>query len=154
MPTYDYRCKGCDHLFEHFQSISDPLLKKCPACGKNRLERLIGAGAGILFKGSGFYSTDYRSSAYTEAAKKDTAPTAGGGGDNKSAKGDTPKGDAGSTASGPTAAGSTADAKDRKSESRPASTTPPPAAPAKSPATRSSDAPPAKTGSSSKRRRD
>ena len=77
MPTYDYRCKACDHAFEHFQSISSPLLRKCPECGKPKLERLIGAGAGLLFKGSGFYITDYRNSAYHDAAKKD-APTPAG----------------------------------------------------------------------------
>lgn len=71
MPTYDYRCGACSHTFEHFQSMSDPLLKKCPECGKKRLERLIGAGAGLLFKGSGFYITDYRSPSYQDAAKKD-----------------------------------------------------------------------------------
>lgn len=88
MPTYDYRCNGCGHTFEHFQSMSDPHLKKCPSCGKAKLERLIGAGAGLIFKGSGFYITDYRSDSYHEAAKKDgsgqaaadakPAPAAGG----------------------------------------------------------------------------
>ena len=74
MPTYDYRCGACGHQFEHFQSISDPRLKKCPECKKPKLERLIGAGGGLLFKGSGFYITDYRSSSYQDAAKKDAAP--------------------------------------------------------------------------------
>ncbi len=76
MPTYDYRCTSCNHAFEHFQSMSSPLLKKCPKCAKSKLERLIGAGAGLLFKGSGFYITDYRSSSYQDAAKKDGAPAA------------------------------------------------------------------------------
>ena len=76
MPTYDYRCAQCGHTFEHFQSISSPLLRKCPKCGKPRLERLIGGGAGLLFKGSGFYITDYRSSSYQDAAKKDASPPA------------------------------------------------------------------------------
>src|SRR5262245_15866403 len=75
MPTYDYRCKACGDAFEHFQPISSPLLRKCTKCGKSALERLIGPGAGLLFKGSGFYITDYRSSSYQEAAKKDAAPT-------------------------------------------------------------------------------
>jgi putative FmdB family regulatory protein len=74
MPTYDYRCGACGHEFEHFQSIHDARLKKCPKCGKPKLERLIGTGGGLLFKGSGFYITDYRSSSYQEAAKKDAAP--------------------------------------------------------------------------------
>ena len=76
MPTYDYRCNACGHAFEHFQSIHAPKLKKCPKCGKPKLERLIGGGGGLLFKGSGFYITDYRSSSYQEAAKKDSAPAA------------------------------------------------------------------------------
>ncbi|MDR0362206.1 MAG: zinc ribbon domain-containing protein [Planctomycetota bacterium] len=60
MPTYEYECANCAHTFEHFQSMSDKPLRKCPQCGKNKLERLIGAGAGIIFKGSGFYETDYK----------------------------------------------------------------------------------------------
>lgn len=83
MPTYDYRCNACGHAFEHFQSMSDARLKKCPSCGKAKLERLIGAGAGLIFKGSGFYITDYRTEGYHEAAKKDAA--ASGGGDAKAA---------------------------------------------------------------------
>lgn len=60
MPTYDYVCAACAHRFEYFQSMSDERLSKCPQCGKKRLERLIGSGAGIVFKGSGFYETDYK----------------------------------------------------------------------------------------------
>ena len=70
MPTYDYQCKACGHRFEIFQSIKAKALKKCPKC-EGKIERLIGSGAGIIFKGSGFYQTDYRSSKYQEAAKKD-----------------------------------------------------------------------------------
>jgi putative FmdB family regulatory protein len=62
MPTYDYRCDACRHEFDAFQSIMDAALRKCPKCGKNKLRRLIGAGAGIIFKGSGFYETDYKRS--------------------------------------------------------------------------------------------
>jgi putative FmdB family regulatory protein len=72
MPTYEYKCTNCEHLFEKFQSITAPVLKKCPKCGKNTLKRLIGTGAGIIFKGSGFYQTDYRSDSYTQSAKKET----------------------------------------------------------------------------------
>jgi putative FmdB family regulatory protein len=73
MPTYDYECNSCGHKFETFQSMTEKPLRKCPDCGKLKLERLIGMGAGILFKGSGFYQTDYRSSDYKKAAKADSA---------------------------------------------------------------------------------
>ncbi len=62
MPTYDYRCDACSHEFEAFQSITDGAMRKCPKCRKPKLRRLIGAGAGIIFKGSGFYETDYKRS--------------------------------------------------------------------------------------------
>jgi putative FmdB family regulatory protein len=71
MPTYDYECDACDHAFEEFQSMLDKPLKKCPKCKKPKLRRLIGTGAAILFKGSGFYQTDYRSESYKNAAKAD-----------------------------------------------------------------------------------
>lgn len=71
MPTYEYRCKGCGHQFDEFQMYSEAVLKKCPECKKNKLQRLFGTGGGIIFKGSGFYQTDYRSEAYTKAAKAD-----------------------------------------------------------------------------------
>lgn len=60
MPTYDYACEECGHTFEAFQSMRDEPLKTCPKCGKPRLKRLLGAGAGLIFKGSGFYITDYK----------------------------------------------------------------------------------------------
>src|SRR6185437_3780626 len=60
MPTYDYECKGCGYAFEELQSFSDPVLTKCPKCKKNKLERLFGGGGAIIFKGTGFYETDYR----------------------------------------------------------------------------------------------
>jgi putative FmdB family regulatory protein len=72
MPTYDYKCKNCSHVFEHFQSMKDAPLRKCPKCGKIALERLIGTGAAVLFKGSGFYQTDYRSESYKAAHKADS----------------------------------------------------------------------------------
>ena len=71
MPTYDYRCNACDHEFEEFQSMSAKPLRKCPECGKMQLERLIGTGAGVIFKGSGFYETDYRSESYKKAAESE-----------------------------------------------------------------------------------
>ena len=73
MPTYDYVCNGCGAEFEEFQSITAAPLRKCPHCGARKLKRLIGTGAGIIFKGSGFYETDYRSDSYKQAAKADTA---------------------------------------------------------------------------------
>lgn len=69
MPTYDYECNACGHALEIFQGINDPLKKKCPECGKNKLERQFGTGAAIVFKGSGFYQTDYRSEGYKKAAQ-------------------------------------------------------------------------------------
>ena len=88
MPTYQYHCSKCDHDFELFQSMKDKALTVCPKelCGqkrwgKGKVQKLIGAGAGLIFKGSGFYITDYRSAQYKEAAKKDS------GGDSKPAAG-------------------------------------------------------------------
>ena len=72
MPTYDYQCDACGHALELFQKFSDPLLSKCPACGKETLRRLFGTGAAIVFKGSGFYQTDYRSESYKSAAAKES----------------------------------------------------------------------------------
>lgn len=71
MPTYDYKCGNCQHKFEQFQSITAKPLRKCPKCGKLGVQRLIGAGAGIIFKGSGFYQTDYRSESYKKAAESE-----------------------------------------------------------------------------------
>jgi len=75
MPTYDYLCENCGHEFEHFQSITAKPLKKCPDCKKPKLKRLIGTGAGIIFKGSGFYETDYRSDGYKKDQKADKPKT-------------------------------------------------------------------------------
>ena len=68
MPTYDYHCDACGHSFELFHSITAAPKRKCPKCGKLKLRRLIGPGAAIVFKGSGFYTTDYRSESYKKAA--------------------------------------------------------------------------------------
>jgi putative FmdB family regulatory protein len=79
MPTYDYVCDSCGHAFEEWQSFKDDALTKCPKCKKKKLRRLFGGGAAILFKGSGFYETDYRSESYksaAKAAKADEAPKA------------------------------------------------------------------------------
>jgi putative FmdB family regulatory protein len=69
MPTYDYVCDACGHALEIFHSITEPPRKKCPECGKLKLRRLIGPGAAVIFKGSGFYQTDYRSDSYKKAAE-------------------------------------------------------------------------------------
>lgn len=78
MPTYEYKCKACDHQFEQFEPITAEPRKDCPECG-GEVKRLISPGAGFLFKGSGFYITDYRSEGYKQAAKADK-PTGGDGG--------------------------------------------------------------------------
>jgi putative FmdB family regulatory protein len=75
MPTYDYLCDACGHEFEEFQSINEPLLRKCPECKKPKLRRLFGTGAAVVFKGSGFYQTDYRSESYKKGAEKDKPKT-------------------------------------------------------------------------------
>jgi putative FmdB family regulatory protein len=74
MPTYEYKCLKCGHVFEVFQKITDKPLGVCPACHKKKVKRLIGAGSGIIFKGSGFYSTDYRKKTKPDTDKKDIPP--------------------------------------------------------------------------------
>lgn len=102
MPTYEYECDACGYTFEEFQAMSAQPLKKCPKCAKNKLTRLIGAGAGIIFKGSGFYETDYKRKDQPKPASesKSTSPApaksssesksggsaASSGGDSKPAK--------------------------------------------------------------------
>ena len=78
MPTYDYECQTCGHQFEARQSMKDPHLTECPKC-KGKVKRKIGLGSGLIFKGSGFYITDYRSDSYKAAAKADSAGSSGGG---------------------------------------------------------------------------
>jgi putative FmdB family regulatory protein len=81
MPTYDYKCDVCGHKFEQYHSITASSLIKCPQCGKRALQRLIGTGGGIIFKGSGFYQTDYRTDSYkqgAEAEKKAASPADAG----------------------------------------------------------------------------
>ena len=79
MPTYDYVCDGCGHAFELFQSMTDAVKKTCPECKKKKLRRLIGAGGAIMFKGTGFYKTDYRSESYKKGAAADTGGKSEGG---------------------------------------------------------------------------
>jgi putative FmdB family regulatory protein len=93
MPTYDYVCDSCQYCFELFQGIKDSVRRKCPKCGKPKLRRLIGGGAGFLFKGSGFYVTDYRSASYkqgAEAEKKALEPKEKPGSDKDAGSGKSP----------------------------------------------------------------
>ncbi len=75
MPTYDYECDACQHKFELYQGINDEVQKKCPECKKNKLRRLLGTGAAIVFKGSGFYQTDYRRESYKKSKAADSSST-------------------------------------------------------------------------------
>jgi putative FmdB family regulatory protein len=86
MPTYDYECDACGHAMELFQGINDPVKKKCPECGRLKLKRLFGTGSAIVFKGSGFYQTDYRSEGYKKAAAADSKAQSSDKGDSKSSK--------------------------------------------------------------------
>lgn len=92
MPTYDYECETCGHRFEVFQSMKDRRLTRCPGdvCpaakgkrGKGKVKRLLGTGAGVIFKGSGFYETDYRSDSYKQAAKNDAKASESSSADSK-----------------------------------------------------------------------
>ena len=92
MPTYEYKCNACGEKFERFQSITAAPIKKCPHCRKAKVQRLIGTGAGLIFKGSGFYITDYRSEGYKEKAKAEaghaeTQPAAAATTDSKAGAG-------------------------------------------------------------------
>ncbi|MCX6899444.1 MAG: hypothetical protein NT105_12170 [Verrucomicrobia bacterium] len=94
MPTYEYECGKCGHQFELFQSMKEPAKKTCPKC-KGRVRRLISGGAGLIFKGSGFYITDYRSEGYKSAAKKESSS----GASSTSAKSSSTKAGSGETGS-------------------------------------------------------
>jgi putative FmdB family regulatory protein len=76
MPTYEYECGACGHKFEKYQPITAGPIRKCPGCGRLKARRLISAGAGVIFKGSGFYQTDYRSESYKKGAEKDKPASA------------------------------------------------------------------------------
>src|SRR2546421_9772272 len=112
MPTYDYKCKACGHEFELYQSMTESSKRKCPACGKNALERKIGTGAAVLFKGSGFYQTDYRSDSYKKAAEAESKPA----GENKGGKTDKKTDTKAEPASKPEPKKAEAPAKSRKSQ--------------------------------------
>ncbi len=91
MPTYDYECNACEHTFELFQSITDKHIRKCPECGKLKVKRLIGTGSTIIFKGSGFYQTDYRSEEYKSRQKAEKSTTSSDKKDSKTKKKETKK---------------------------------------------------------------
>ena len=93
MPTYDYECDACGHKFELFQSITENAKKKCPKCKKSKLRRLFGTGAAIVFKGSGFYQTDYRSDSYKKRAEADKPPSESKSSDSKSSESKSSSGD-------------------------------------------------------------
>ena len=109
MPTYDYECDACGHRFELFQSISADPEKKCPECKKLKLRRLIGTGAAVVFKGSGFYQTDYRSDSYKQSAAADSSSSSSSSSSNDTSSASssqkstsdksTPKSDGGSSSS-------------------------------------------------------
>jgi putative FmdB family regulatory protein len=116
MPTYQYVCAKCGHEFEKFQSMMDKALTTCPkelcaqkSWGKGKVKRMIGAGAGLIFKGSGFYITDYRSKSYKEDAKRDSSAASSSSGDSKP------------SSSTPSTSGN-GQAKPAKTESKPAKT--------------------------------
>ena len=110
MPTYEYACRACGHEFEQFQSITADPVRTCPKCGKRKVERKIGIGAGVLFRGGGFYETDYRSDSYSKAekAERESGTKAGSG------SGDAKAGDA--SATGTKAAGGTKAVTDAKAK--------------------------------------
>ena len=91
MPTYDYQCEACGHEFELFQSMSASVKRKCPECSKLKLKRLIGTGSGVLFKGSGFYETDYRSKSYEKDKAADKPKSSSEGDSSKSSSSDSSK---------------------------------------------------------------
>lgn len=85
MPTYEYACPDCGNHFETFQSMKDEPLKKCPKCGRTHLKRLVGTGAGLIFKGSGFYITDYKKNGGSSASSSSSgSKSSGSSGDSKS----------------------------------------------------------------------
>jgi putative FmdB family regulatory protein len=121
MPTYEYQCDKCGHRFEKFQSMTAAPIRKCPSCGKNAVRRLISGGAGLIFKGSGFYITDYRDSSYTDKAKAESGaakPAEGAASGGEKSSGEKSTGD-----SKPAAAETKAKAEPKpaaKTESKPA----------------------------------
>ena len=100
MPTYDYKCDACEHTWEAFHSMTAEPIKKCPTCGKKKARRLIGAGGGIIFKGTGFYQTDYRSESYKKSAAADKPSGDSGSSSSGGSSSPAPKSDGGGKSSG------------------------------------------------------
>ncbi|HVP39048.1 MAG TPA: FmdB family zinc ribbon protein [Candidatus Saccharimonadales bacterium] len=99
MPTYEYECRACGHRFEEYQSIKAKPLRTCPRC-KGRVRRLVSGGSGLLFKGSGFYITDYRSQSYREKARDERGGAAGGKSEPAKGRGKGKGGESGGSAAG------------------------------------------------------
>ncbi len=118
MPTYDYECDACDHKFELYQSISADPEKTCPKCKKKKLRRLIGTGAAIVFKGSGFYQTDYRSDSYRKSAAADSKSTS-----SSDSKSESKKSGEGSTSKSESSSTSEKSASPKSNDSKPSGST-------------------------------
>ena len=118
MPTYEYKCDACGAEFERFQSIKAAPVKVCPECKKAKVRRLISSGAGLIFKGSGFYITDYRSDGYKKAAQSDsgTSTTASSGSTSTASSGDASTGSRGSASTGSSGGNGAAAKTETKSE--------------------------------------
>jgi putative FmdB family regulatory protein len=114
MPTYEYLCEACDHKFELFQSIKDEPVKKCPECGKKKVRRLFGTGAAVMFKGSGFYTTDYRSESYKKSAAADSKSTSSSSSESKSSESKSSSGSESKSESKPSSSDSSSKAKKDK----------------------------------------
>ena len=126
MPTYDYICSACDHEWELFQKMSDDHIKKCPACKKNKAVRQFGTGAAIMFKGSGFYETDYRSESYKKSAEADKKKSGDSSSKDSGSKDSSSKSDSGtkSDSSGKADTGSSSKPDSSKSDSGSSKKTP------------------------------
>lgn len=117
MPTYEYECTACGHKFEEWQSITADPVTKCPECKKKKVKRLLGTGGAIIFKGSGYYQTDYRSDSYKKAEKADSASSSS---DSKSSesKSSSSTESAGTTSSSPAPTEKKTESKPKKNDSK------------------------------------
>jgi putative FmdB family regulatory protein len=117
MPTYEYECTACGHKFEEWQSITADPITKCPECKKKKVKRLLGTGGAIIFKGSGYYQTDYRSESYKKAEKADSASSSSDSKSNESKSSSSADG-AGSASSSPAPAEKKTESKPKKNDSK------------------------------------